>query len=169
MIAAPVELFVLVLVAALFVGAAVSDLRYFRIPNRIPVSLLVLYPAYLLAIPVAPDWAQIGFAVGCAVVVFVIGFVMFSMGGMGGGDVKLLTVSALWAGPAAMLPFLIVVAVSSLVLAVALGLRSSLEQSVPLREAVSGLRFTPLMKMTVPYGAAIATGGLFAVGWLAFG
>jgi len=41
-----------------------------------------------------------------------------------------------------------------------------IEQSMPLREAVAGLRFAPLMKLTVPYGAAIGAGGLYVVGHL---
>ena len=162
----PIELTVLCLAAALFIWAAVTDIRIFQIPNRISISLLLLYPAHLLAGRGMPDWELVGVAVALALVVFAVGFGMFVMGWMGGGDVKLLSAAALWAGPADILPFLIVMVVASGLLAVAVALRTLIEQSMPLREAVAGLRFAPLMKLTVPYGAAIGAGGLYVVGHL---
>lgn len=163
---APIELTVLCFAAALFVWAAVADFRSFKIPNRISVSLVALYPAYLLATPTLPNWHLVSIAVAFALIVFVVGFGMFVMGWMGGGDVKLLSAAALWAGPLAILPFLIVVVAASALLALVIAVRTLTEQSVPLREAVVGLRFAPLMKLTVPYGAAIAVGGLYIVGRL---
>jgi prepilin peptidase CpaA len=164
---APIELMVLCFAAALFVWAATTDYRSFKIPNRISISLVALYPAYLLAGRTMPSWEFIGIAVAFALIVFIVGFGMFVMGWMGGGDVKLLSVAALWAGPAVILPFLIVVVAASMVLALVIAVRTLTEQSVPLREAVVGLRFAPLMKLTVPYGAAIAVGGLYVVGRIA--
>jgi len=160
---APIQLTVFCFAAALFVWAAVTDFRSFQIPNRISISLVALYPAYLLAGHTMPNWEVVGVAVAFALIVFVVGFGMFVMGWMGGGDVKLLSVAALWAGPASILPFLIVVVVASMVLALVIAVRTLTEQSVPLREAVVGLRFAPLMKLTVPYGAAIGVGGLYIV------
>jgi len=166
-VVASIELMVLCFVAALFVWAATTDFRSFQIPNRISVSLVALYPAFLLAGPTTPNWQLAGIAAAFAMIVFVVGFGMFVMGWMGGGDVKLLSATALWAGPGAILPFLIVVVLASMLLSLVIAVRTLTEQSVPLREAVVGLRFAPLMKLTVPYGAAIAVGGLYVVGRLA--
>src|SRR5690606_25919442 len=42
--------------AALLVWAAISDLRRFVIPNRVSLSIALLYPAYVLSAPQPVDW-----------------------------------------------------------------------------------------------------------------
>jgi Flp pilus assembly protein protease CpaA len=41
---------------ALAIAAALSDLREYRIPNKISLALLALYPLHVLASPVPVEW-----------------------------------------------------------------------------------------------------------------
>lgn len=77
--------------------AAFEDLRRLVIPNALTLSLCVLWPLYVLATPTLS--ATLG-ALGCAAAVFIVGALCFARGYIGGGDVKLLAVATLWAGPA---------------------------------------------------------------------
>ena len=69
----------------LLVWAAVSDFRTYLIPNSISVSIAVLYPAHVIASPVAVDWPHAALA---AVAMLAVGFALFAMRYAGGGDVK---------------------------------------------------------------------------------
>jgi len=76
--------------------AIVSDFTRLRIANWIPATLMVLflvYAALRLDLLIFKDHLVL------AAIVFVFGFVSFIFGWIGGGDVKLLTVLTLWAGP----------------------------------------------------------------------
>jgi prepilin peptidase CpaA len=83
--------------AALMIAAAFEDLRRLMIPNALTASLCLLWPAYLASEPSL--YGALG-ALGCALAVFLAGALCFSRGYLGGGDVKLLAVATLWAGPA---------------------------------------------------------------------
>lgn len=157
------EMLILALVAALAWGA-VNDVMWFRIPNAVPIVILALFPAYLLA--GGQGLAQLHWALAIAAGTFLVGALMFSRGWMGGGDVKLLTVLALWAGPAQFPTLLIMTSLAGGALAligllpgraamiawVALNLRIALALPEAPRSS-SGRR-------TLPYGVAIAFGGL---------
>lgn len=157
------ELILLALVAAIAWGA-VNDAMWFRIPNAVPIAILALYPLYLLA--GGPGLAQLHWALAIAVATFLVGAGMFSRGWMGGGDVKLLAALALWAGPAHFPTLIVFTSLAGGVLALigmmpgraaavswlALNLRIALALPEAPRSA-SGRR-------TIPYGVAIAIGGL---------
>lgn len=78
------------------VFAAVSDLLSMTIANR--VSLLLIAAFAVLAPFAGMDWAIFGwhFAAGALVLAFTFG--IFALGGMGGGDAKLMTATAVWMG-----------------------------------------------------------------------
>src|SRR5215472_13496906 len=86
----------LVAFAALMLLAAFEDLRRLMIPNALTLSLCVLWPLYALTSPTV--FGIVG-SLLCALTVFLIGALAFSRGYLGGGDVKLLAVATLWAGP----------------------------------------------------------------------
>ena len=100
------------LVMALFFGllavAVLTDVEALRIPNRLCLALVAIYPAHVLASPVAVDWTG---AVMLAAAVFAAGLVPFAAGWVGGGDVKLMTVTTLWVGPASFVDFMLVTSV----------------------------------------------------------
>ena len=150
----------------LLLWAAVSDLQSFMIPNRISVAICALYPAYVMSSPVPVDWLS---ACALTLLVFAVGAFVFARGWFGGGDVKLLTAASLWAGPA-LFPALIFVtgvagaAIGLLALAQPLvaPLRAQLGLSwIPELPTTGGTPNQPSMRTNIPYGVAIAVGGLF--------
>ena len=147
----------------LLLVAAISDFREFLIPNRIVGAVLLLYPAHVLASPAPVAW-QVALIIGA--ITFVAGFVLFLFKGMGGGDVKLLTGVALWAGAQHFMAFTVITLIAAMVLATAMAARIA-AQGAQTPEGFSygaffgALRFSPILTMTVPYGVAIATGGMY--------
>lgn len=138
--------------------AAFSDFLKFIIPNQVCVAILALYPLYVLSATAEIDWAG---GIACGAIVFALGFVFFALRLTGGGDVKLLAVVSIWAGPALVLPFLAVTAIAGGVVSVA-----TLVRVAPGRLRAAGrmgfsMRETPAMRERVPYGVAIAVGGVY--------
>ena len=158
---ASIHLLVLGLFFGLLAVAVLTDVEALRIPNRLCLALIAIYPAHLLASPMAVDWPG---ALVLATAVFVAGLGAFAAGWMGGGDVKLMAATALWVGPGSFSLFVLVTAVVG-------GLISLL--------MLSGIRFTVaqiadsaglgdirdvILGRSIPYGVAIAAGGWVA-GW----
>lgn len=86
----------LLVCCALFGVAVVSDLAGRWIPDSVPLALLILFVLYAAtAGRMAPVWTHV--AVGAALLL--VGFTLFSFGGLGGGDGKLMAVAGLWIGP----------------------------------------------------------------------
>lgn len=171
MIAHTIQQVVLWCCAGLLLWAAVSDLQRFIIPNRISLGLVALYPAYLIAGlfgGVAVDWLG-GLIV--AAVVFAAGFVLFNFRVFGGGDVKLLSAVALYAGSQWLVPLVAITALAGGVLSIGILASKMVSLSrlpADLRAAVlpADARFPVLraaMQTQAPYGAAIAFGGLFII------
>lgn len=165
---AGIEFTILIAAAAVFVFAAWRDLRSFTIPNGAVVGLAALYPLYVIFASAPVAW---GLALGLAALVFAVGCAMFALKAMGGGDVKLLAVATLWAGAPHLLELLLVTAGAGLVLALAFAVRvaaaSARASGDGMIGAAASLRFVPVTKLTIPYGVAIAGGGLFVCARLA--
>jgi prepilin peptidase CpaA len=154
-----------VLVLGLFFGllavAVLTDVETLRIPNRLCLALVAIYPAHLLASPVAVDWPG---ALLLATVMFGGGLVSFAAGWMGGGDVKLMAATALWIGPGSFIDFLLVTAIAGGLISVLMlsGFRFTVAQIADsagfadIRDVILG--------RSIPYGVAIAVGGWVA-GW----
>ncbi len=138
----------------LLIWAAVSDLTSFVIPNSLSAAIALLWPAFALtgAAPVA--WLA---APGLAVATLATGLVLFSRGLVGGGDVKLMSAIALWAGPHLMLAFVLLTSVAGGLLSIAVLVAARLR---PASEPASGPMRRSFFRTSVPYGAAIALGGL---------
>lgn len=99
------EPIVLLACGALFSVALVSDLTHRWIPNSVPLGLLGLFVFHALltdAHAMAPLWAH----VLTGAVLLLVGFVFFALGGLGGGDGKLMAAAGLWVGPYDMTFFL---------------------------------------------------------------
>ncbi len=80
---------------AVLVYVGVSDFRIYKIRNDVLLLLLVLY--VLLAI-VDRSQFEVLTNIILAVLLFAVLVWFYARGGIGGGDVKLLTVAALWVG-----------------------------------------------------------------------
>jgi len=101
---------------------------------------------------------DLAYAVGCSVVVFAVGATAFAAGGLGGGDVKLLAAVSLFAGPARMVDFLAVTAIAGGVMGLAVLAGAPIGKPAPL-PANGPLRAR--LRRNLPYGPAIAAGGLW--------
>lgn len=149
------HLAVLFIASTFLVAAAVSDAVFFRIPNQLCFLLVLLFPVFVATAPRSVLWKE---NVVVSVIVFGIGFLAFLRGMVGAGDVKLLSAASLWAGPE-------VVAALFLVMAVVGGVQALV--------TVLALRYKTLkseeggfsLKTQIPYGVAIAAGGVVAL-WL---
>lgn len=87
--------------------ASVTDLKHRRIANWVILAMMAAWvPMAMLA--QLPGDAVMG-SLSVMVLVFIAGFGCFCMGWLGGGDVKLAAVAALWLGPA-MVPAFIMLA-----------------------------------------------------------
>ncbi|ESX21521.1 prepilin peptidase [Mesorhizobium sp. M0761] len=76
--------------------AAISDMLSMTIANRVPVLLLAVFA--LVAPLTAMDWATYGWHFAAGGLVLAVTFGLFALGGMGGGDAKLLAGTAVWMG-----------------------------------------------------------------------
>jgi prepilin peptidase CpaA len=151
-------LFTLVGAAAL-TGAA-WDLATLKIPNWISLVLLALFPA--LALAAGLGWADAAVHVAVGVVALMLGVALFAGGIIGGGDAKLFAALALYMGLQTIGPYLLAVGIAGGVLAVVLALL----RSTPVRALLDRLSWAHEIVRPgagVPYGIAIAAGGLIVL------
>ena len=143
--------------------AAYFDVREYRIPNRLSLFIAALYPVHVVASAQPVDW--VGGLVVAAIVLAVL-LALYAFRAVGGGDVKLLTVTAMWAGPAAMAEFLVITTLAGGLLA--LLMISSARFGFAVGLAGIGRRGpkSMVLKEALPYGVAIAAGGFFVGGLL---
>ncbi len=161
---ASVNIASLVLFVAALVWGATSDLLWLRIPNWVVVTIAALYPIYVLSAAQPVAWQG---ALVLAGLVFAIGFALYSIRLLGGGDVKLLAVVALWAGPVQITAFMLSTAIIGGLLAMVA--TTPLRLLLPYMAAATGVDadVRQLMKLQIPYGVAIAAGGLIVAARLA--
>jgi len=159
-----------VLVAALL-GAAISDIRRYLIPNRYPAAITLAYFLFATSHPLAQ--APWDLAVGVAA--FVICALLFAAGIIGGGDAKLLAATMFWAGPSLAPAFLMYTVLAGGALALAWltpfrRLMPAAPQTTQPGAEPGVLPSGPRSRLhqPTPYGAAIAAGGFYLVALRAF-
>ena len=141
----------------LLVWAAAVDILTRAIPNTVVLLLTACFA--LFAVSAGMSLAQVTVHMACACAVLVCGFLLYSRSLMGGGDAKLLASASLWFGFENLLPFLAATALAGGVLSLAY---------LAFSAAKVGLGRESTIARTVPYGAAIAAGGLAVLpDWLA--
>lgn len=145
--------------AALALDAAYRDAKHLEIPNRNSIVIAIaFFPAAFLA-GLAP--LVVAQHMGVALTVLAVGVLLFSMGIIGGGDVKLLAAVAIWIAPADVGRLLIWMALFGGAIAglVLLVMRAGLPMPEWLRR-LPWLRPGDRGSMPVPYGIAIAAAAL---------
>ncbi len=162
---APLQLGCLIMLAVLLLVAAWQDMRTMRIANTLSLAIVAAFAVWA-ASGLALDTlslATIGLSVVCAALLFGVGAAAFAAGAVGGGDVKLLAAASLFAGPALMSDFLLVTAVIGGVLGVAV------IAGVPIGPVTADPDATVSGRLRggLPYGPAIAAGGLWVAALLA--
>jgi prepilin peptidase CpaA len=139
------------LLAALAIAllvAAYTDIRRRQIDNTLNAGIALAAPLFWWASHMG--LAEIGWQLALALGALVVLAGLFAVGAMGGGDVKLLVALALWIKPVWFPQLLMVMAVSGGVLTVAM--------------AAWHVARRRKHKPSVPYGIAIALGGLWVIG-----
>lgn len=150
------------LYSILLAVAALFDAWRFVIPNAITVALVALFVGTALLVPVGIDWLS---HLGAAAAVFVASAGLFAWGKLGGGDAKLLTAVALWAGFDHLVELMFYVTVGGGALALGLiFVRRAVMAWRMRRPAGAGPGRFPrvlLVGEAVPYALAIAPAAIF--------
>jgi len=107
------------LVMGLAVVASITDVSSRIIPNWVSAAIAALFPLYVV-IFASYDFAASGAA--AAGLVLAVGLVLFALGWLGGGDVKLLGAIGAWVGPLKIVHIGIVVAIVGGVAAIGVSL-----------------------------------------------
>jgi len=152
------ELLVIIVLPALLALAAGWDLASFTIPNTLQAALVAVFVVFVFVAgmtPAAAGWHLLAGSLGLAV-----GFGLFALGYVGGGDAKLFACVALWFGFHDLASYALVASLAG----GALTLTLLAVRHVPLPAVLTGQRW--LLKLHdertgIPYGAALAAGAFF--------
>jgi prepilin peptidase CpaA len=153
------DLLIITIFPACMVLAAAMDLTTMTVPNRIPLVLILGFVC--LAPLVGLSLAEVSLQAAAATVALFIGFGMFAMGWIGGGDAKLFAATVLWLNPEALMTYIFVSAIFGGVLTLLL----LAYRSYPLPPSMMSQGWISRLhepQEGVPYGIALAAGGLIA-------
>jgi prepilin peptidase CpaA len=137
------------LLALMVVAAAVWDLRTRTIPNTLNAAIALLAIPYWWAADLAL-WPGVAIQIGLGLALFGLFAIAFAFGAMGGGDVKMIGALGLWLPLKAAMLMLAVMAIAGGVLTLAMLVRHRLAKAEH--------------QLEIPYGVAIAAGGLWLIG-----
>jgi prepilin peptidase CpaA len=142
---------------ALLAAAAGWDLASFTIPNFLNAAVALAFGVFALAASLSP--AAIGLHFVAGLIGLAIGFALFALGYIGGGDAKLYAGTALWLGPHDLLVYTLVATILGGFLTLALlGLRQfPLPAGLARQDWISKLHSR---NSGIPYGVALAAGVL---------
>ncbi len=149
------ELLVLIVLPVLLALAAGWDIASFTIPNFLQLALIASFAVFIVATGMAP--ATIGGHLLAGFLGLVVGFTLFALGYIGGGDAKLFACVVLWLGFANLVDYAVVASImgGALTLAI-LGLRQ-----MPLPAVLTRQNWILRLhdaKGGIPYGVALAAG-----------
>lgn len=139
---------------ALLTAAAVQDIRQFRISNKLCLAVVALYPAWLLAVGFQPDIWENALSFLLALM---LGLLAYHRGLLGGGDVKFFAAAALWFDLRTGAYYLLAVTVFGGFFALTM---IFLRRLVTLLPAQAPDWAVLKADEPIPYGVAIATGGI---------
>ena len=140
--------------------AAISDALSMTIANR--VSLLLLGAFVVVAPLTGMAWPDYGMHIAAGAVVLAVTFGLFALGGMGGGDAKLLAATSVWMGfNLCLVQYLVVSAFLGGLLTIAILIYRKSTLAVFTRDNPVLHHFAN-EKVGVPYGIALGVGGLIS-------
>ena len=144
--------------AALLIAAA-NDIYEFKIPNWISIVLIAAYPLAGYALGASYHVMMEGVLIGAAVLT--IGFILFAVKIIGGGDAKLFAATAPWLGLGSLGIFLFNTALSGLILTMTIMMFRRLPL-LPVCAHAPWLIRLHERKKDIPYAVAIAAGALLS-------
>jgi len=154
------ELLVLIVLPALLALAAGWDIASFTIPNYLQLALIAAFAVFVIAIGMAP--AAIGGHLLAGFVGLAVGFTLFALGYVGGGDAKLFACVVLWMGFRNLLDYALVAAVMGGGLSVLIVTM----RKVPLPAFLVSQPWIVRLhdaKAGIPYGVALAAGAFLVL------
>jgi prepilin peptidase CpaA len=154
------ELLVIVVLPALLALAAGWDLASFTIPNILPVALVAAFAVYIAATGFGP--AVLGWHLLAGFLGLILGFTLFALGWIGGGDAKLFAAIALWFGFRDLAAY----ALTASLFGGALTLAILLLRRMPLPAVLVGQGWLLRLhdeRSGIPYGVALAAGAFFVL------
>jgi prepilin peptidase CpaA len=139
---------------AILLAAACWDLASFTIPNRLTLAVAASFGVFFLFLGLS--LGTLGLHLLAGLIALVIGFALFALGYIGGGDAKLYAGVALWLGPHDLFVYTLIATILGGFLTLSL---LALRQ-LPLP---AGLRQDWILKLHdsrsgIPYGVALAAG-----------
>lgn len=140
-----VALLSLMVLGALLLSVAISDMRRRRISNKLCIAVALMALPYWLTTD--PSILRFGIQIVCSAIVGMLLLIPFYYCLLGGGDVKLMAALALWFPPLILYQTIVLVSIGGGLLAVGVIL----------------FHRRRIARPTVPYGVAIAAAGLFQV------
>jgi prepilin peptidase CpaA len=151
------EILTVTLFPGLMLIAAFSDLLSMTIPNRL---IFVLTAGFFVLGPLTGfGWADVGVHVAVGLAAFGVSVVVFWLGWIAGGDVKLFVATSLWIGP----KLIIVYSLYAGVLGMSLALMLLFLRALRLPAMLASQRWLVRLhspKEGIPYGIALAGAGL---------
>lgn len=161
-----VQVFAAVICALLLIAAAIGDLRYYRISNRLVGAVVICFAALAVA---KASWIFLGWSLAAAACTFVLTATLFAFGLIGGGDTKLAAAMALWTQFVDLPRFLLVMTASGGLLGIVWLIRRRRQRRQladpgatapsPASDNASSQRAAG-MPNKLPYGVAIAIAGV---------
>ena len=151
------EILILSIFPACMIAAAAYDISKMTIPTWI--SLLLVGTFVFVALPMGMTGWEFGTHVGIGMAALLVGFCLFALGFVGGGDAKFLAATSLWVGWDVYLNYFLFATVAGGLLAIAL----LFVRQFPLpllfvrQEWIARLHHA---QNGIPYGVALAAGGL---------
>ena len=144
------RLALIVALGALLIAAAITDLRARIISNRLNLAIAVLAPLWWIASGLDP-WPDVAVQLLVGAAVFLLFAALFSVGMMGGGDVKLLAALALWFPWQAVISLLVLMALLGGLVTVVTVIHHRMTRRLGQPE--------------IPYGVAISLAALWLLPW----
>lgn len=139
----------LVFLAIALLIAAFTDMRTRKIANWLNLAIAVTAPLFWWASGLSL-WPGVAMQLGLFFGVFAVLTGLWALKTIGGGDVKLLAALALWITPGAFLKLIIIMALAGGFLTIAMGFWHVVRRQKE--------------RLVIPYGVAIAVGGLWVIG-----
>jgi prepilin peptidase CpaA len=138
--------------------AAISDTLSMTIANRVPLLLLCVF---LVVAPLTGmTWPDIGMHLAAGALLLTVTFGLFALGGMGGGDAKLIAATGVWMGfGVPLMEYLLTATILGGVLTLAILTFRSSALSHVVGQNMFLKNFSEDAK-GVPYGIALGLGGL---------
>jgi len=153
------QFLLIAILPTLLAAAAGWDIASFTIPNSLTSAVAALFVAFALAAGLS--FASMGLHVAAGAIGLAIGFTLFALGYIGGGDAKLYAGAALWLGPHDLVVYTLVATIlGGFLTLMILGLRQ-----LPLPAGLARQGWIVNLhnsRSGIPYGVALVA-GLFAI------